>query len=217
MYPVDCVIIGAGVIGLGVARSLAAKGKEVVVLESANTFGSGISSRNSEVIHGGIYYPQGSLKAELCVEGRQRLYRYCQERSIRHKRCGKLIVATSLDQLEQLRRLEIAAKRNGVGSEGDEAAQLKWMTGREVLALEPQVYCAGALHSPDTGIVDSHELMIHLKGDAEESGAVFAFGQEVVGGQGVAGGIELEIRDVNERSNSNLTLIAGTVVNAAAP
>src|SRR5580765_7254209 len=145
MEDVDAVVIGAGVIGLAVARELALSGRAPLVLEAAAHFGTATSARSSEVIHAGIYYPHGSLKARLCVAGRERLYDFCHEHGIAHRRCGKLIVATTQAQLPELTRIAAAARANGV--------ELAVLNRAEALALEPQLSCAGALHSPLTGIL----------------------------------------------------------------
>ena len=163
---VDCVVVGAGVVGLAVARALALQGREVLVLEAADAIGTGTSSRNSEVIHAGIYYAQGSLKARLCVEGRKQLYRYCAQRNVAHQRCGKLVVATSTDQLPALRAVQTHAQGNGV--------ELQWLERDAARALEPALECVAALHSPETGIVDSHGLMLALQGDLENAGGILA-------------------------------------------
>ncbi len=163
MDQVDCVVIGAGVVGLAVARALALQGREVMVLEAANAIGTGTSSRNSEVIHAGIYYPQGSLKARLCVQGKQMLYDYCAERGIGYSRCGKLIVATHAGQLAQLQGIIDKAAANGVND-------LVLISREQARALEPQLECVAAVHSPSTGIVDSHALMLALQGDIENAG-----------------------------------------------
>lgn len=163
MEQVDCVVVGAGVVGLAVARALALKGREVMVLESAAAIGTATSSRNSEVIHAGIYYRPGSLKAKLCVLGKQMLYTYCAERGIGFRRCGKLIVATSRAQVDQLEGIQRAAAANGVHD-------LVALTRDEALTLEPQLECVAALLSPGTGIVDSHGLMLALQGDLENTG-----------------------------------------------
>ncbi|CAM5786493.1 NAD(P)/FAD-dependent oxidoreductase [Ottowia pentelensis] len=164
---VDTVVIGAGVVGLAVARALALTGREVLVLEACETFGTQTSSRNSEVIHAGIYYPPGSLKSRLCVPGRQLLYDYCAERGIGHRRCGKLIVASGAGQIDELRAIQQRAVANGVGD-------LQWLTRDEALALEPALNCDAALLSPSTGIVDSHGLMLSLLGEVENAGGVLA-------------------------------------------
>src|SRR5437870_950709 len=154
----DVAVIGAGVVGLGVARALARAGREVVVLDSERSLGLHTSSRNSEVIHAGIYYPPGSLKAATCVQGRAALYAYCAEREIPHARVGKLIVATSAQEIPVLTALRTSAEANGVHD-------LVMLSASEVNALEPEVSCAGGLFSPSTGIVDSHALMMALRRD----------------------------------------------------
>jgi L-2-hydroxyglutarate oxidase LhgO len=183
---VDSVVIGAGVVGLAVARRLARAGREVLVLEAAEAIGTGVSSRNSEVIHAGIYYPKGSLKARLCVAGKAALFRYCASRGVGYRRLGKLIVATSEDELPLLARLRAAAAANGV----DDLVPLDRVAAR---ALEPAVRAAGALLSPSTGVVDSHALMLSLRGEAEDLGGAFAFRAPVAGGTVGQGGIRLEV------------------------
>ena len=162
--PVDVVVIGAGVVGLAVARALALAGREGWVLESEASIGSGVSARNSEVIHAGIYYPQGSLKARLCVQGKQMLYAYCAERGVAHRRCGKLLVATSLAQMAELAQVQARALANGVDD-------LQLLSAAQATALEPALHCHGAMLSPSTGIVDSHGLMLALQGDLENAGS----------------------------------------------
>jgi len=183
----DCVVIGAGVVGLAVARALAQAGRSVVVLEASGAIGNGASSRNSEVIHAGLYYPQHSLKARLCVAGRAALYAYCAERGIGHRRCGKLIVATEPGQLAQLEQLALQAAGNGVTG-------LQVLTAQQAVALEPALRCAGALLSPDTGIIDSHALMLSLQADAEAAGAAIVLHSRLDGGAVGADGIVLEVQ-----------------------
>jgi L-2-hydroxyglutarate oxidase LhgO len=168
MDQVDCVVVGAGVIGLAVARRLAGAGREVIVLEAEDGIGTVTSSRNSEVIHAGIYYPRDSLMARFCVSGRAALYRYCNEYGVPHRNCGKLIVATTADENERLASIAGRASANGVGD-------LKILSEAEAHALEPALNCTGALLSPSTGIIDSHAYMLALRGDAEAAGALFAF------------------------------------------
>ncbi len=181
MNSVECLVIGAGVIGLAIARALARAGREVVVVEAENAIGAGISSRNSEVIHAGIYYPTGLTKTHLCVEGKEMLYRFCREYSVPHRRCGKLIVAADESEVAGLAALEARAKANGVDD-------LAWLTGNEARALEPELKAERALLSPSTGIVDSHALMLALWGDAAAHGAAIAFATPVVSGQVAARG-----------------------------
>ena len=170
MDRIQTVVLGAGVVGLAVARQLSLEGREVLLLEAADAFGTGTSSRNSEVIHAGIYYPAGSLKANLCVQGRKLLYRYCQERHIPHKQCGKLIVATSATQVDQLASIQAKANANGVLG----ADQLRLLTAQEAQAMEPDLQCEAALWSPGTGIIDSHALMLSYLGDFENAGGILA-------------------------------------------
>ena len=171
MDQVDAVVVGAGVVGLAVARELALTGREVLILEAAARFGTGASARNSEVIHAGIYYPSGSLKARLCVAGRERLYGFCAERGIAHRRCGKLIVAATDGELAGLERIAAAARANGV--------ELSRLGRAAAQALEPQLACAAALHSPLTGIIDSQAYMLALLGEAESHGATLVCGSAI--------------------------------------
>ena len=167
MDHVDCVVVGAGVVGLAVARALALQGREVLIIESEEAFGTHTSSRNSEVIHAGIYYPQNSLKAKLCVQGKHLLYQYCEDRGIAHKRIGKLIVATEESEIDTVKQYISKASDNGVND-------LKWLTADEVRDIEPDINSVGAVFSPSTGIIDSHNYMLSLLGDAENSGAMLA-------------------------------------------
>jgi len=167
MEQIDAVVIGAGVVGLAVGRALALAGHEVMVLESENAIGTGTSSRNSEVIHAGIYYPAGSLKARLCVQGKEMLYVYCAERGVAHQRLGKLIVATSPEQVKALDGIVAKAGANGVHD-------LQKISAGEAKALEPSLACEAALLSPSTGVVDSHGLMLALQGDMENAGGLLA-------------------------------------------
>lgn len=201
MEQVDTVVVGAGVVGLAVSRALALSGREVLVLEATEAIGTQTSARNSEVIHAGIYYPQGSLKAQLCVRGKQLLYAYCTERGIGHRRCGKLIVATSQAQVVQLQGIIAKAAANGVDD-------LVLLTRDEARALEPALECVAAVHSPSTGIVDSHGLMLALQGDLEHAGGMLAFNSPLASACVTAQGIELCARDGTQ-------LRARTVVNAA--
>jgi L-2-hydroxyglutarate oxidase LhgO len=186
MQRVETVVVGAGVVGLAIAQELARTGREVLILEAADRFGSGISSRNSEVIHAGLYYEPGSLKARLCLEGRQRLYEWCETRGVAHRRCGKLIVATSADQAPALERIEGRALAAGV-------EDIAWLTAAQARALEPAIACEIALHSPSTGIVDSHGLMLSLLGAAEDHGAVLACRSRVLGVRSNPDGFRLSI------------------------
>jgi len=201
MEQVDCVVIGAGVVGLAAARALALAGREVMVLEAAEAIGTKTSSRNSEVIHAGIYYAQGSLKARLCVQGRQMLYAYCAERGIGHSRCGKLIVATSAQQVAELQAIIAKAAANGV-------SDLVLLTREQARAMEPALECVAALHSPSTGIVDSHALMLALQGDLENAGGMLALNSPLARARVTRQGIELEAVD-------GTPLLARGVVNSA--
>jgi L-2-hydroxyglutarate oxidase LhgO len=203
MDHVEAVVIGAGVIGLAVARALAQAGHETLVLEREATIGTGTSARNSEVIHAGLYYPAGSLKARLCVEGRQRLYTLCASHGVARRRCGKLIVATSEAQLEALRDTERRARANGV-------LDLQWLDGAAARALEPALQCRAALLSPSTGIIDSHGLMLALQGDLERAGGMLAVRSPV---HAVAVDASSLVLDVGGDSPQRLS--AGIVVNAA--
>lgn len=200
---VDCVVVGAGVIGLACARALARAGHEVLILEAAPSWGGGISSRSSEVIHAGLYYPSGSLRARLCVPGRDALYAYCAEKQVAHQRVGKLLVATDAAQLPRLDAIARQASHNGVSG-------LQHLTPDAARALEPALRCVGALLSPDTGIVDSHGLMLALLGDAQARGASLATHAPVVGGRVDDEGFVIEVGGPNP-----LTLHTRKLVNAA--
>ncbi|MFI4869034.1 MAG: NAD(P)/FAD-dependent oxidoreductase [Steroidobacterales bacterium] len=200
---IDCAVIGAGVVGLAVARALALSGREVIVLEAESAIGTGISSRSSEVIHAGIYYPTGSLKARLCVHGRELLYRFCALNSVEHRRVGKLIVATSATEVPTLARYEAQARANGVND-------LRRLTSEETLQLEPEVRCTAALLSPSTGIVDSHGLMLAYQADLEAHGGVVALNSPVTGGSLNESGIALEVG-----SAAPMALRVAIVVNCA--
>ncbi len=202
---VDCVVIGAGVVGLAVARAIATsksfKGKDILVLESANAIGTGTSSRNSEVIHAGIYYSEGSLKARLCVQGKTQLYNYCEERGIGFKRCGKLIVASSESQVLQLQAIMAKAAANGVHD-------LVLLTREQARQLEPQLECAAATHSPSTGIIDSHALMLSLQGDFENAGGILALNSAVAN-------VNIASNAIQVIANDGTTLYTKVLVNAA--
>jgi len=200
---VDCIVIGAGVIGLACARALALAGREVIVLEAETAFGTMTSARNSEVIHAGIYYPTGSLRARLCVRGKALLYDYCASHKVNHRRCGKLIVAQSDAEVAQLQVIERRACANGV-------PDLQWLCADEARALEPQLHCVRALLSPSTGIIDSHGLMLALLGDAQAAGAMLALQSPALHAAATAQGIELEVG-----GDAATTLLAAAVVNSA--
>ncbi len=200
---VDCVVIGAGVVGLAVARACALAGLETLALEAESTIGTATSARNSEVIHAGLYYPRGSLKARLCVQGRQALYDYCASHGVAHQRCGKLIVATRDEQIGALERIGAAAAANGVHD-------LRRLDAAQARAREPALQCVAALESPSTGIIDSHGLMLALQGDLESAGGLLALRAPVLSGKVLPEGILLRIG-----GDEPMELIARRVVNCA--
>lgn len=199
---VDAVVIGAGVIGLGVARALALAGREILVLEKHDAFGTETSSRNSEVIHAGIYYRPGGLRARLCVAGKRMLYAYARNRGVNHLNCEKLIVAASEAETPKLSALMATARANGVDD-------LTLISAAEAALLEPGLRCAAALRSPSSGIIDSHGLMLALLGDLENAGGVLSLLSPVVGGRVVDGGIEIDVGGTGP-----MTLCANLVVNS---
>ena len=201
METVDTLVIGTGVVGLAAARSLALDGREVMVLEAADAIGTATSSRNSEVIHAGIYYAAGSLKAKFCVEGKSLLYRYCDERGVPYRRCGKLLVATADDEVTQIDGIIARAAANGVHD-------LVRLSADEARAMEPALTCVAAVQSPSTGIVDSHALMLALQGDLENAGGLVAFNTPVTTLAVTRDGIVVRTADGTE-------LLAARVVNAA--
>lgn len=196
----DCVIVGAGVVGLSVARSLAVAGREVFVLEAESQIGMHTSSRNSEVIHAGLYYPEGSLKARLCVRGRELLYRYCDKHRIACERTGKLIVACHQEDLDKLHAIEQQARRNGVDD-------LRFLDAADARKLEPAVVCEGAFLSPSTGIVDTHELMTALQAEIEAHGGAVVLNSRVSDLSAVDGALRFE--------SSGEVFVCRTLVNAA--
>jgi L-2-hydroxyglutarate oxidase LhgO len=204
MDQVDCVVAGAGVVGLAVARALALSGREVLVLEREALIGSHTSSRNSEVIHAGIYYPGGSAKAALCVRGKALLYEYCAARGVPHRRLGKIIVATEPAQEGQLAAIRAAAVANGV-------EDLGFLDGRDLAALEPDLRGVAGLMSPSTGIIDSHALMLSYQGEAEDHGAVIAFNTRLAAAEVAADGFEITA----EGGGEVLRLKTKVLVNAA--
>ncbi|MDA8252372.1 MAG: NAD(P)/FAD-dependent oxidoreductase [Rhodospirillales bacterium] len=203
MDEIGCVVIGAGVVGTAVARALAQAGREVLVLEAAEGIGTGTSSRNSEVIHAGIYYPRDSLMARLCVRGKRLLYDFCRSRGVAFRNCGKLIVATDAAEMAKLDGIRAAAAANGVDD-------LRLLTAVEARTLEPALACTAALLSPSTGIVDSHGYMLALQGEAGAAGALFAFRAPVTGGRVMPRGVELDVGGAEP-----MALRARLVVNAA--
>lgn len=186
LYQADCVVIGAGAIGLACAVELARRGREVLVLEAAGVIGTGTSSRNSEVIHAGLYYATGSLKHRLCVEGRRKLYAYLAARGVAHAKCGKLVVATAPEEEAQIAALHRRAIEN-------EVENVTLIGGGEARALEPALACVSALVSAETGIVDSHGYMLALRGELESLGGAIAFNAPALRGAAVRGGFELEV------------------------
>ncbi|WP_420547462.1 NAD(P)/FAD-dependent oxidoreductase [Curvivirga sp.] len=203
MEHMDTVVIGAGVVGLAIARKLALAGNDVLVLESESAIGTGTSARNSEVIHAGIYYPKGSLKAKFCVEGKRKLYEFCESRGVEFKNCQKLIVATDERQLNGLPAIKQKAEENGVDD-------LEFLTSDQAKALEPNLSTAGALLSPSTGIVDSHGLMLAFQGEAEDHGAMIAFNAPLISSEIQADGIVLNIG-----GDAPMKIKARQVVNSA--
>jgi len=212
MDHVDTIITGAGVVGLAVGRALALRGDGVLVLERENHFGTGISSRNSEVIHAGIYYPAGSLKARTCLEGKHRLYDYLATRQVPYHKCGKLIVATNAAQLAQLEKIEARALANGVDD-------LQWRSTEEVGRAEPNVRCVGALWSPSTGIIDSHAYMQALIADMEAAGGQLVLNADVRGveimGAEFADGFVVQVADAGGAAGAPYRLHCSRFINCA--
>ncbi|UCF74970.1 MAG: NAD(P)/FAD-dependent oxidoreductase [Betaproteobacteria bacterium] len=206
---IECAVIGAGVVGLAIARKLAMEGREVVVLEAEKAFGTHTSARNSEVIHAGIYYATGSLKARLCVAGRRLLYRYCEQHDIGHRRIGKLIVASDDTQIPGLEQYKAQAQTNGV-------SDLKWLDGRAVRELEPEVRSVAGVLSPSTGVVDSHGLMLAYLGDAEQHGASLALESPVIAGAVESDGVRLDVGGAEPMSLKCQTVINSAGLNAQA-
>ena len=202
MDRVDAVVVGAGVIGLAAGRALAARGLETLVLEATGGIGNGISSRNSEVIHAGLYDTPTSLKARLCVAGREQLYAYCESHGVPHRRCGKLVVATSAAQTDALQAIARRATANGVTG-------LRWLTAEEAIALEPALHCEAALLSTVTGIIDSHALMLAYLGDLERDGGALALRSPLDGAQIVGDGFVLQVG-----GDAPSELATGVLVNA---
>jgi L-2-hydroxyglutarate oxidase LhgO len=200
---VECLVIGAGVVGLAIAASLARRGREVIVLESEADIGTGTSSRNSEVIHAGIYYQPGSLKARLCVAGKEVLYDYCQDRGVEHKRLGKLIVATQQKDLVKLENLRQTAAANGVDD-------LTLLNEADMKAMEPSLAGVGALLSPSTGIIDSHGLMLAYQGEAEDNGMAIAFNSPFLSADVLENGFAVEVG-----GSAPFTLTTDMLINSA--
>jgi L-2-hydroxyglutarate oxidase LhgO len=202
MERVDCVVVGAGVVGLAVARALAMAGREVVILEAEDAIGTHTSSRNSEVIHAGIYYPNGSLKARACVEGKRLLYEYCESHGVPHRRCGKLIVATDEAQIQELEGIKSKAHANGV-------SDLVFLETEKIKGWEPELRCVAALHSPSTGIIDSHSLMLAYLGDAEAHGAMLALKSSLRKALSKNGSFEIQVEGADPIETRILVNSAG--------
>ena len=200
---VDCVVAGGGVVGIAVARALAQAGREVIVLDAAEAVGTETSSRNSEVIHAGIYYPAGSLMARFCVEGRQRLYEFCDTHGVAYRRCGKLIVACDDEEAGRLDAIRARAEANGV-------SDIRRIDAEAARGMEPDLVCTAALLSPSTGILDSHGYMVALQGEAEAAGTMFVFRSPVIGGEARDDGVLLSVG-----GSEPMELHASLVVNAA--
>jgi L-2-hydroxyglutarate oxidase LhgO len=200
---IDCAVIGAGVIGLAVARELALAGREVIILEAEDAIGTHTSSRNSEVIHAGIYYPKDSLKARFCVEGKQLLYAYCRERDIGHRQIGKVIVAADDSERAAVASYIDKAAANGVDD-------LRLLSAQELSELEPALRGVAGVFSPSTGIIDSHALMLSLQGDAENAGAMAVFKSPIESGRVTGEGIEIEVGGAEPMS-----IICNAVINSA--
>jgi len=197
-------VVGAGVVGLALARALAMEGHEVMVVDAAEDIGTGTSSRNSEVIHAGIYYPRDSLKAKLCVQGKHMLYAYCDAHRVPYQRTGKLIVASDAAESAQLAGIAERARVNGVDD-------IRMLSGEEARGLEPALRCEAALLSPSTGIIDSHAYMLHLQGDAERHGAQFVFHTPLLAARvRPGGGFELDLGGADP-----ITLSTAHLINAA--
>ena len=203
MERIDCVVVGAGVVGLAIARKLSEVGRDVLVLEAENAIGTQTSARNSEVIHAGIYYPNSSLKASLCSPGKEELYRYCQERSVPHRRCGKLIVASDEDQLSGLDGILKTGHANGV-------TDLTLLDQKDVRDKAPTLNAIAAIWSPSTGIVDSHQLMLALLADIERNGGTLALKSEVKNITPVGDALQICVGGDVETN-----IIARTVINCA--
>jgi L-2-hydroxyglutarate oxidase LhgO len=204
---IDCVVIGAGVVGLAVARALAIAGREVIVLEKERWIGAETSSRNSEVIHAGLYYPKDSRKARYCVEGREMLYAYCVERGVAHRRIGKLVIACNEGEIPVLEDIRRKAEANGVGD-------LDWVGGSEARALEPEVTCARAFYSPSTGIIDSHGLMLAYQADLDAAGGMVVLRAPVLSGKVESDGFSLDVGGAEPTTLRCRTLVNSVGIHA---
>ena len=204
MDEVECVVVGAGVIGLAIARRLAARGADVLVIEARGAFGEETSARNSEVIHAGLYYPPDSLKARMCIAGRDALYRYLDDHGVQYRRCGKLVVAADENDMADLERLKANAEQSGV-------EDLEWLSASEATALEPKLNTVGALLSPSTGILDSHGYMLSLVGELENAGGQIAYWSRAAGGHVSANDHRINITD---QDGGSLALGCQMLINA---
>jgi len=204
---VDCIVIGAGAVGLAVARHMAVGGREVILIEAADDIGTGTSSRNSEVIHASIYYAKDSLKARTCVRGKHLLYEFCESHGVEHKRLGKLLVATAEEEVPALEETKAKAAANGV-------TDLTWVEADELKEMEPNLKAVRALLSPSTGIIDSHAYMLALQGDVEAHGGMVAFLSPVLGGAVEDDGIALETGGEHPMSLKCKTLVNSTGLGA---
>lgn len=205
MFGSEITIIGAGIVGLAVAAKLSYKCDNLFVIERNKTFGQETSSRNSEVIHAGIYYPKNSLKAKLCVEGKKLLYNFCKKYNVPYNNCGKLIVATSTGEISLLKELQQKALNNGVDD-------IRFLNGSETKELEPNVDCKGALFSPSTGIIDSHSLMKQLEINSINQGVQFSYGAEVIGIEKTEEGYGVIL---NDSDGQNFSFKTKKIINAA--
>lgn len=205
MEKADIIIVGAGVVGLAIAAEIGKRNKEVVVIEQHPSFGQETSSHNSEVIHSGLYYPEGSLQARLCVEGKRLLYQLCQQQNVAHKRLGKLIVASNATEVEHLKGLARRGKNNGV-------EDLTLLTAKEIKSIEPHIQAIAAIQSPSTGIIDTHQLMKYLESSAEAQGVIFAYNCKVIAIEKKDAGYRVDIRDVD---GETLTLFTHILINCA--
>ena len=205
MHKLNITIIGAGVIGLAIARELSQNYEDILVVEKNSSFGQEISSRNSEVIHAGIYYPEGSLKAETCIEGRHLLYEYCAKNNIGYKKTGKLIVAIKDDEIKSLEEL----LANGLGSGVED---LKLLSRNEVKSIEPNIKAKTAIYSPSTGILDSHSLMKKLAAEAKSNNGEIAYNTEVIGINKISEGYKVSVED---KSEGNFSFLSRIVINSA--
>ncbi len=208
MDQVDSIVIGAGAVGLAIGRALARSGRETIVVEALAAIGQGVSSRNSEVIHAGLYYPTGSLKARMCVRGKELLYDLCASHGVSHRRCGKLVVATTEAEAAAVRVLQDRAFANGV--------PVEWLDAAQAHALEPACNCVAALLSPTTGIVDSHGFMLALQGDLENAGGMVALGSPVAGAALGRGGARHVVRMADGSEVAARELVNSASIHACA-